>query len=369
MGDTLELDSDFKDIKYRPFISANLLRIIAVIFLGISQIAAISLLYFKMIGGLTEEGTNKLTFLKSFVNISTPLLLVTILANITRNKEKLKKYCIIYFVLAIGFYLSEIFIFRVIIVPFLEETFLYMLNVEGEMPAEAHTFILKIVSYISSVFANLNTFLDIFLCSLFAFFALYEPNIKSKKGLILFRLGTLIPVLYFIVSNILTSLHNYGILNYGIEIGALVVHRNYACFAFFFIVVLYLKYREKRINEKDLRFLKYEKYATTNKGLLLFNLTIITLILILSLIDFLLSFIPNASYLNIGTAYNMYLCTPFLLFFNSQRKKHNKLTASIVITYMSIIFFIMFLFFILIADEAYKYIEMIAEIFRTINSS
>lgn len=363
----MELDSNFKDIKYRPFISANLLRIIAVILLGISQIAAIALLYFKMVGGLTEEGTAKLNFFKSFVNISTPMLLVTILANITRNKEKLKRYCIIYFILAVGFYLTEIFIFRVIVVPFLEETFLYMLNVEGEMPQEAHAFILKIVSYISSVFANLNTFLDIFLCSFFAFFALYEPKIKSRKCMIAFRWCALIPVVYFLISNILTSLHNYGILNYGIEIGALVVHRNYACFAFFFIVILYLKYREKRINEKDKRFMEYSKYATTNKGLLFFNLSIITLILILSLIDFLLSLIPNASYLNIGTAYTMFLCTPLLLFFNSQRKKHNKLTAIVVISYMSVIFFIVFLFFILIADEAYKYIEMIAEIFRHIN--
>ncbi len=362
----MENDSNFKDIKYRPFISANLLRIIAIFLLGIAEIAAVALLYLRMTGELTDQGKESLLFYKSLVNISTPLILVTILANITRNKQKLKRYCIIYFSLALGFYLAEILIFRFFIVPFLEDTFLYMLNIEGTMPQEAHEFILKIVSYISSIFANLNTFLDIFICSLFAFFILYEPNFKSKKKLLIFRLCALIPVIYFIISNILNALYNFGIITFGVEVGALLVHRNYVCFLFFFVIVLYLKYRETKINQKNEKFMEYEKYANTNKGLLFFNLAVISLILILSLLDFLLSFIPNASNLNIGTSYNICLCTPLLLFFNNQRKKHNKITAFLVTSYMSIIFFVVFLFFVLIADEAYKYIEMVAEIFRAL---
>ncbi len=363
----MESEKEFKDIKIRPFISANLLRFIAIILLGIAEIASLMLIYTKMTGELTEDLEKGLKFFKSLVNLSTPFILVTILANITRNTDKLKKYCIIYFVLATLFYLFEILIFRLFIVPFLEETFLYMLNVEGEMPAEAHKFILQIVSYISAVFANLNTFLDVFICSLFAFFTLYTPNFKTKKRLTIFRLMAIIPVLYFLASCVLNGLNKLGIVSFGIEVGALLVHRSYVCFLFFFIVVLLLKYREKKINANDKIVMRYEQYEYTNKGLFAFNIIIIAIILILSLLDFLLSFIPNSSYFNIGSSYFIVLSTPILLFFNRQRKKHNKTTTVLVSVYMAFIGFLALGFFVLITSEAMKYVEMVAEIFRAIN--
>lgn len=352
-----------KDIRFRPFISANLLRLIAMILLGIAQVASVLMVYMKISGNLTSDLARELTWYKNLVNLSTPFILVTIIANVTRNPQSLKKYCIKYFIYAILFYAFEIILFRCFIVPFLEQTFMYMLNVEGQMPKEAHIIILKMLSYISSSFSNLNTFIDVFICTLFAFFVLYQPKFKHQKSIKIFRTMTILPVIYIVASFILIGFNKMGYISYGIEFGALLIHRSYVCLLFFIFIILYIKYKRKTMSNEDDD--KYLGYVNTNRGLMYFNIVIVSVLLVLSTFDFLLSFIPNSEYFNVGSSYYIIVGIPLLLLlFNSQRKKHNKITNVLIASYMTIIGLIITGIFIMISAEAFNYIELIAQIFK-----
>lgn len=352
------------DIKFRPFISANLLRLIAMVILGLAQIASVMMIYMKISGNLTDELQKELNFYKNLVNLSTPFILVTIIANITRDPQSLKKYCIKYFIYAALFYAFEIILFRCFIVPFLEQTFMYMLNIEGQIPQVAHVIVLKMLSYISSSFSNLNTFVDVFICSLFAFFVLYKPKFKKQRSMKVFRSLSVLPILYIIASFVLIGLNRMGYISYGIEFGALLIHRSYVCLLFFIVIILYIKHKSKTMSQEDGQYLKY---INTNRGLFYFNIVIISVLLVLCAFDFLLSFIPNLEYFNVGSSYYIIVGIPILLLFNSQRKKFTKTINILIGFYMSVVGIIIVGMFILISVEAFKYIELIAQIFKALN--
>lgn len=110
---------------------------------------------------------------------------------------------------------------------------------------------------------------------------------------------------------------------------------------------------------------KYLGYVNTNRGLMYFNIVIVSVLLVLSTFDFLLSFIPNSEYFNVGSSYYIIVGIPLLLLlFNSQRKKHNKITNVLIASYMTIIGLIITGIFIMISAEAFNYIELIAQIFK-----
>lgn len=228
--------------------------------------------------------------------------------------------------------------------------------------SQAHIIILKMLSYISSSFSNLNTFIDVFICTLFAFFVLYQPKFKHQKSIKIFRTMTILPVIYIVASFILIGFNKMGYISYGIEFGALLIHRSYVCLLFFIFIILYIKYKRKTMSNEDDD--KYLGYVNTNRGLMYFNIVIVSVLLVLSTFDFLLSFIPNSEYFNVGSSYYIIVGIPFLLLFNSQRKKHNKITNVLIASYMTIIGLIITGIFIMISAEAFNYIELIAQIFK-----
>lgn len=354
-----------QDIKFRPFISANLLRAIAMILLGIAEIATFLSLYYKISGNLTEELQENLDFYRNLINLSTPFILVTIIANITRDTQKLKKIMFKYLIYALLFYAFEILIFRFFIVPFIEDTFYYVIGVENLDSKEAHKAILRMVSYLIANTANLNTFIDVFICTCFAFFVLYKPNFKKEKSIVIFRSMSALPIIYILASVTLSGFYSLGYITYPIEVGALLIHRSYTCFLFFIIIILYLKYKDMK-NKNDTRRSEYIEYTNSNRGLMEFNFTIVFLILILCVLDYFLSFIPNISFFNIGNSYHILIGLPVLLLFNSNRNRHPKLTNLFIGIYMMIIGIILFVIFIFIFNEAQKYIELLAEIIKAL---
>ncbi len=131
------------------------MRIIAIVLLMIGQIAAMLLLYNKVT--FTEDVPNeKLRLYKNLIVVAMPLLLTSVITNIVREPEKIKKFVLFYLIMAAGFAVAEIIFFYTVFVPFVEEIVKYALEVQGETTAEAHQISRFLLTYTMSYFTNMN---------------------------------------------------------------------------------------------------------------------------------------------------------------------------------------------------------------------
>ncbi len=308
---------------FRPFISSNLLRIIAIILLMTGQISAMLLIYNKVFPDKVMND-DKLRAGKKLITIAMPLYLTSIITNIVRYPERIKKFVLSYFAAAVLFAVAEIIFF----VPFVKELLKYVLAIEGEMSAETDELVRFILRYALSYFANLNVYLDLFIASLMAFFLLYNPKTCNRKRIVLFRLCVIFPVLYLIASFVLSGLFRRGCFVINVEEGAFLLHRNYLCFIFFIGVIVYQKFRNKlyyRFNDG----VPFDEYKRSARGLFCYNAILILFLSALCAADYLLGLISGAADFGVGKSYVLLWGLPVLLMFNAERRVHNK-TANAV---------------------------------------
>ncbi len=348
----------------RPFISANLMRIIAIILLMIGQISAMLLIYNKVT--FSEEISNeKLQLYKNLITISMPLFLTSIITNIVRDTSKIKKYVIFYCIMAVVFTVVEILFFYLVFVPFVEETVKYVLEVQGETSAEAHQISRFMLTYTMSNFTNMNVFLDLFLASLIAFFILYTPKKASKKQLTLFRLCVLLPTLYVLASFIARGLFKLGYFTMNVEQSVFLVHRNYLSFIYFGGVVVYQKYRS-RLFAKYNSYMSFDEYKRCRGGLSCYNAILILFLMTLCLVDFLFGLIPNADLFGVGKSRVLMLGLPVLFFFNSERKAHTVATNVISLVLYLVFGVVIFSGYAVILDYCMQYVEVVVSFVKLI---
>lgn len=356
-------ESSKRKFVFRPFISSNSLRIIAIILLMTGQIATMFLVYNK-VNFIGEESEEKLLFLKNLTTVAMPLFLTGVITNILRHPQKIKKTMLFYFVLSVVFVVGEILFFYFVFVPFVEELVKYMLETEGETSAEAHEIVTFLLRYTMSNFSNLNVFLDLFVTSAIAFFVLYTPKNAAGKKLVLFRCGVALPLLYIVASFVLSGLFRKGYFSMNIEATAFLTHKNYLCFTYFIGIIIYQKYRSKiyeRFNKEE----PFEEYKRSAKGLYLYNAMSVLFLAALCGIDFLLGLlVPGAKSFYIGKSYVSIFALPLLMFFNSERKVHN-VTANVISGVLYALFgFVLFVGYTVILDRCMEYAQAIITIIK-----
>ncbi len=345
-----------------PFITSNMLRIIAIILLMLGQTATMLLLYNKVT--FTELIPNeKLQIYKTLTIVAMPLFLTSIITNITREPEKIKKFLLTYFVMAALFAVAEILLFYFAFVPFVEDLIKYALEIQGETTEEAHELSTFVLRYAMGYFANINVFLDLFLASLIAFFLLYTPKNATRKRLILFRSCVILPTLYIVASFILRGLFKLGYFAINIEQSAFLVHRNYLCFIYFAGVVVYQKYRG-RLYSKHNKYMPFEEYKKSTGGLTCYNATLVSFLLALCLVDYLLGLIPGAKAFEIGKSYVLIYGLPVLFLFDSERRGRRMLT-NLFSTLLYLLFgVVLFAGYATIIDTCIKYIGFVVTLIK-----
>lgn len=340
----------------RPFLSTNSVILIAVFLMCVGQIITMLGICIRLSSPSAKDEFALIWKFRDILNVAIPLYLVSLIADLLRDKTKITKHLIMYLALAIIFYVAEILIFYTVIQPFANGIASYYINQNPE-GLEAVTSIINITSvYALSYFSNMNVFLDLFVVTLFAFFIFSTP--KSKKLLIAFRCLSIIPILYFLASFIIYGLFKNGYFVLTIEQASFLLHRNYLSFIFFFLVIIYQKYRERlymKFRKKE--EISFDEYKKSAKGLYLYNMLLIGTLSFLVLVDFLLGLIPDSSSFGIGHSYVLLFSLPILVFFNSERKVHIKTSYALKFSLYAILGVILVAGYIAVFGHALAYID------------
>ena len=247
-----------KDIRYRGPLSYRWLRILGWLCFALSMLGIVMGFYGSMKeGGLSKGASITRDILSSLKAFMMPLFLLANFSLILRSRSSFKKMLIFYGGLT-GLIILAYYVF---ILRYVNG----ILGVLAKDPAETKAFSDAILGAIFT--SGLNVFLDLFLCTLFAFFINYEPKkFFQGKKIIIFRLFSLLVVAYEVVCFLLSVCHVGGTIVLPAWIFPWLTCKSMLCFFAFAAVVLWLKVRQKRFVKNGGTNEEYEKYLLTNRN-------------------------------------------------------------------------------------------------------
>lgn len=303
-----------QNIKFRGPFSYRTVRIFAYIFMLFAQVYLIYSLACKI--------TTPPDWTKSLVNIleilsvfALPLFITANFCIIMSSKKDIKSHLIINSIIAILIYLSIILIH-----------YRYVGGLSNiifkDNPELANSFTDALSSLFFGKIINYNIFVDLALFSLFFFFFFYTPQkIKSKKGLTLFRICSIFPVLIAVCSSLLYALHYLSFIKLPVAALAIMPCRSFTFYAIFFALSIVIKYRKHKFIKMGGTRQEYEAYSKSNRSSLEISIIASIIIFVVCLIDFILLLVePMVLLLGIGTNFYFVFIIPFIFLLSYTRK-------------------------------------------------
>lgn len=324
------------DISYCGFLSARGMRILGYCFILLTQLFLL-ILFLCDVVKFPKWLINLSGSYEFLATLSLPILSFALFSIIISSRDNIKKCIVNYFIYSILIYASIVLIFDRYIVGFIS-----ILYPDFEL---AHIIAEDFVKSIFGSIINYNIFVDLFLFSLFFYFMICKPkNIKSKKALTAFKSLSLIPVIAIIVTSVLYALYNMEIINLPIEILPILPCRSITIYAIFFIIVILIKLRQKKLEKSGVTEEQYKIYLHSNKNSFRFSAISSIVILAISCLDFLISIIiPEAEIFGLGTSYTMVSVIPLILCFSYTKQPKNKAGDNIIRLIFVTLFIIMYL--------------------------
>lgn len=331
---TMELS--FKNRNQLGLYSYLSLRFVGFCFIMISQLALIVFLFTTvrlLKGDITAFDTIEGSFLDLLVGFGTvgkPVIMCSIFALIFEKGKKPFKSLLFYFIMAVAFYISEIIMFEIVIEPFIK-ILLREYNLDYSLVSDFYP---SIKAYASS-YANLNVFLDGLMCTLIYIFLVYTPRGYKGKKLVLYRLLTFLPIIYIFISSTISTLYRFNVIYYdSVFVGSLFVKESLTTFIIFFALVIFIKINKHMFN-KTLHEYTYEEYLHSSSYSTAYSFFLASTLVVISIIEYLLTFSPYCKQLPIGGNYYLFLAVPFVLLFDVNKKIHKKWHKAIVPTLMT----------------------------------
>lgn len=322
----------YKDVKVRPFISTLALKYIGVVIFCLYHIAMC--LRLENAFNQLEDFATEQAIIEWFLNIisyigplSLPLVFIWIISHINGFEDRALRTLIFYGIAGILFYIAEVLTIRFYLIPKVNQITMTYIGFEIDY---------AILSEIAGYYSNFNVFLDLFLCTCIYYFAVTKPKrIKTKKGMIFFRLCVLIPITYIITSFIISGLLTKSKVDFSnnFYIGCLIPNKKPVLFIMFSLVVLFVALREKIYNhfhqknsdtESSETVLTYEEYKKTNRYVINYSLSVSITLCFCALLDTLIALIPGASDFGFGNSLSLMLAIPFLLLHDFTKKPLKK---------------------------------------------
>ena len=312
-----------KDIKFRGPFSYRTIRIFGYIFMLFAQIYLI----FSVIGQISPlpETTVKVFDVLQVLSIfALPLFLAANFCIIMSSKRKIKNFLILYSVIAILIYLAILLIY-----------YRYLLGMATAIVGDVETgYELAdiIAKQVFGKWINYNIFVDLSLFSLFFFFFFYTPkNIKSRKGLLVFRWCSLLPVLFAIASTVLYGLHVVGTIDLPVAMLAIMPCRSFSVYAIFFILSLVIKLRSYVFRKWGGTEEEYESYLKTRRNSLEVATLAAIVVACVCLVDFILLMIAPYSMI-FGLGINFYIIgiIPFIFLLSYTRQPKFKVVDTLL---------------------------------------
>ena len=268
---------------------------------------------------INNIGLKCLMFIVINQHLSIGFFCLTTFSYTLREIKQIKKFYIFNIIKSVLYYFLSIVILKVIIRNFLGELIITKIQEIKIMKKEKvleiiHPIIDKVVVFAAGFLSSYNTFLEKLVLGSIYIFLFYEPQISSKSKIIIFRLLSIIPILFMIISLILRALENTNMIKINEYISAFLLGPKISIYGFFIITLLEIKYKS----------LKYDVFDSENN----IDPRVFTKIgskhySIFGIIELLIGFFfPNWINIGIGKNYLMILCAPIAAIYDY--KKSNK---------------------------------------------
>lgn len=341
------------------------LRFVGFAFIALSQLAIMYIIVETSILIDTGDYTALYTVdfeaidnLMKLGNVGKPIIMCTLFAIIFVRGKNLIKTIIFFFVTAVLFYVGEVIVLSRVLLPFLKALFMVY-----ELPYEYFDIIYPMLLSYASSFANLNVFLDMFLCTLIYAFLWYTPKSVPQNKMVFYRLLAIIPYAYIICSFLFSTLYKFNVISYDpIFIDALFCKGSLPSFIIFTSLILFLKYRERIYYKNHKNDIPFEMYIKTSSYSFSYSVFLAIVLAVISVIEFLLNLIPETKLLPFGGNYYLFFAIPFVLLFNVNKITKFKIAKAIVPTWM---FFHYFLFVSSIGVFLMSVLETVSEIYKS----
>ena len=273
------------DISYRAPLSYRHLRILAWIFLAVTQIGTVFSIASKVdttSGFDYATGSSIIEFFSSFPFV---LFLLANFGIILRNRNNFRYLFVFYGGVMVGMYVLA----NLVVLHYVYGSIHTM--VPDTSFKDVSIMAALALMHMGTTGYMFNLFVDLFLCVLTVFFVFYCPKHKYLQGknVIFFRALVIIPIAYEIASIVIKQYTLLGVINIPSYVFFLLTSKPPLTFAAFFIVTIILKVREYRfLKLYNFDYKLLEENISTRAHSFRTSITIAIVFVIISHVDFII---------------------------------------------------------------------------------
>ena len=313
------------DIKYVGPLSYRALRILAWVCLALGQVALLNsigtnLFHYNQLGPFWS------TFCSLLSNLSTPFFIIASFGLVLSGRRNMRDFMLIYGIAYVGVALGFVFFYM----RYIDGLFVKMGLNRTPFPA--------LISGFLSDKVQVNVFADLFAFSLFHFFMNYTPKRVFKgKSVIIFRLFSLLPIIFVIVSYIIKILSVTKVVTLSFYVFPFLTTKSPIVYFVFVVASLWIKHRERWFIKLGATKEEYQKFLNTNRNslsvsshlslIILISLVFDLALFIFALIHYAIHKLPMDAFSDVvvdvygvGQASMMVLAIPFIFLYSYKRK-------------------------------------------------
>lgn len=320
------------------------IRSFAWFFMILSQIGTIMFTMCKIYS--TSKGSSSLASLDTagmvfsfFQFCFMPLALTANFSGILRNQESFVPALLQYGGGTLGIFIVYLFVYFRYIVKLI-------VRITGKTVAEACEISDMVLSMLFDYLRQLNFFVDLFVCTLIAFFILYRPKkfFVGKTKLRIFRMMVAIPILWSIIGYILLGLNAEGAV-LPAYIYPLIPLKPPMFLVVFVLLVAYIKLKQKFFFAKGHTEEEYKDYFLGPEFVQSFaNFTSLSLVLA-SVFDFGILFVrtPAMTRMGFGQSCLLWVVIPIIFFYDFTKNIKNPMIGFLIPVIAVVIIVIMWI--------------------------
>jgi hypothetical protein len=271
------------DIRYLGPLNYQHFQILGWLCIVMTQAMLLISLGGKIDSSIQKRFEGAIPVLQWISSMSLPFLLIANFARIVNNVEGYRKQLIKNGAAMAGISLAAILVLERYAVGSLA-----ILEGEGGQAEAVLLAVLKMTKAGRYGFVSFNIFVDLFLCTLVMFFLNYEPKhiFKGPKIRIIFRLFTVFPIAYEVVSIILKIRCANGQITLPVWVFPLLTVKPPMTFVLFIVLAVYVKTRERRFRRHGKTHEEYQAFLKTRRNSRNFSVFLAVMLAVISIVDF-----------------------------------------------------------------------------------
>ena len=265
---------------------------------------------------INNIGLKWLIFIVINQHLSIGFLCLTTFSYMFREIKNIKMFYILNIIKSVLYYIFSIILLRIIIRDYFGGLIIDKIeeiNIIGKDKAFEiiNPIIEKIIVFLSNFLSSYNIFLERLVLGSMYLFLFYEPRIISKTKILFFRLLSLIPILFMIVSLVLRALENRNVIKINEYISSFLLGPKISVYGYFITTLVEIKYKSSVYNVFDSdNYLDSRVFTKIgSKNFAFFGI-------IELLVGF---FFPKWMNVGIGNNYLLILCAPIVAIYDYKK--------------------------------------------------